>query len=154
MIQVCWQSMVLISWLAGAKYPNLVAAQSALESGWGQSTSGTYNYFGIKGAGTSLSTQEYINGQVVTITDNFKNYNSPEDSVQDLVDKWYKDYNGYKGVNRANSRDDAARMLSAQGYATSPNYASKLISLMNRYSVAVPNKNLSNDKAREPYRCS
>ncbi len=151
---VCWQSMVLIGWLAGAKYPNLVAAQYALESGWGQSTSGAYNYFGLKGSGTTKSTQEYINGQLVTVNASFKDYNSPQESVKDLVSKWYKDYKGYQGVNRATSRENAAYMLSAQGYATSPDYAEKLISLMNRYSVEVPNEDLLSDKARKPYRCS
>ena len=154
MIAVCWQSIVLAAWLAGARYPNLVAAQYALESGWGQTTSGRHNYFGIKGYGSRIKTQEYINGRLVTITDSFKNYDSPEDSVQDLVDKWYKNYRGYQGVNNAKNRESAAYMLSSQGYATSPIYAKTLISLMNRYSVKVPNEDLLSDKARKPYRCS
>ena len=32
---------------AGAKYPQLVAAQWALESAWGEHTSGENNFFGI-----------------------------------------------------------------------------------------------------------
>jgi len=152
MITTCWQSIVLIAALSGSNFPNLVAAQWALESGWGKHTSGTYNYFGQKGKGSSVSTQEYINGQYVTIYDNFKDYNSVEESVQDLIDKWYKDYNGYKGVNRARTREEAAWMLAAQGYATSPTYAQTLIRLMNRNSVPVP-KNLGDDKTRQSYRC-
>jgi flagellum-specific peptidoglycan hydrolase FlgJ len=152
MITTCWQSIVLIAALSGSNFPNLVAAQWALESGWGKHTSGTYNYFGQKGKGSSVSTQEYINGQYVTIYDNFKDYDSVEESVQDLVDKWYKDYKGYKGVNRASTREEAAWMLAAQGYATSPIYAQTLIRLMNRNSVPVP-KNLGDDKTRQSYRC-
>ncbi len=152
MIATCWSSIVLIATLAGAKYPNLVSAQWALESGWGQHNSGVHNYFGMKGAGTSIHTQEFINGQYVTVYDSFKNYNSPEESVQDLVNKWHKDYRGYKGVNRAATREEAAWMLAAQGYATSPTYASTLIRLMNRNSVPVPS-NLDDDKTRQSYRC-
>jgi hypothetical protein len=33
----------------GAKFPEVVAAQWALESSWGKHTSGTHNYFGLKG---------------------------------------------------------------------------------------------------------
>ena len=37
---------------AGAKYPHLVAAQWALESGFGKHQSGKNNFLGIKGPGT------------------------------------------------------------------------------------------------------
>ena len=51
---------------AGAKFPEVVAAQWALESGWGKHISGTHNYFGLKGkGGTVVDTQEYIDGQWV-----------------------------------------------------------------------------------------
>jgi len=152
MIATCWSSIVLLATLSGAAYPNLVAAQWALESGWGQHTSGRNNYFGMKGAGSSITTQEYINGRYISVYSSFKNYNSAEDSVKDLVNKWHKNYKGYRGVNNARSREEAARMLAAQGYATSPTYAESLIGLMNRNSVPVPS-NLNDDKTRQSYRC-
>ena len=152
MIATCWSSIVLIATLAGAKYPNLVSAQWALESGWGQYTSGTYNYFGMKGSGSTKRTTEWVNGRYVFTYSQFKDYSSPEESVQDLVNKWHKDYRGYQGVNRAATREEAARMLAQQGYATSPTYASNLIRLMNRNSVPVPS-NLNDDKTRQSYRC-
>ena len=154
MIATCWSSIVLIATLDGAKYPNLVSAQWALESGWGQYTSGTYNYFGMKGAGSTKKTTEWRNGGYVTTYSQFKNYSSPEESVKDLVNKWHKNYNGYVGVNNASSREAAAWMLKRQGYATSPTYANKLITLMNRYSVPVPSGDLKSDKTRQSYRCS
>ena len=46
----------LLIWrrLSGAAHPQLVAAQWALESGWGKTPSGKNNYFGIKaGSGES-----------------------------------------------------------------------------------------------------
>ena len=154
MIITCWQSIVLIAALAGAKYPNLVSAQWALESGWGQETSGVHNYFGQKGKGTLKMTKEWVNGQYVDVEDEFKDYDSVEASVQDLVNKWHKNYRGYKGVNNAESREEAASMLYRQGYATNPIYANKLVVLMNRYSVPVPSLEPGNDKISQSYRCS
>lgn len=154
MIATCWQSIVLIATLTGAKYPNLVSAQWALESGWGQEVSGVHNYFGQKGIGTLKMTKEWVDGQYLDVKDEFKDYKSPEASVEDLVNKWHKNYRGYKGVNNAKSREDAALMLSRQGYATSPTYSSKLIKLMNRYSVPVPSVKPGNDKTNQSYKCS
>ena len=119
---------------SGAKYPELVAAQWALESGWGKTPSGKNNYFGIKAtageSSTSKSTWEVINGKEVDTTANFKNYDSPQGSVNDLVGKWHKDFKGYTGVNSAGSASDAAGQLVSEGYATDPAYADKLRKIM------------------------
>ncbi len=119
---------------SGAKHPELVAAQWALESGWGKSPSGTNNYFGIKAtsgeSSTSKGTWEVINGQEVNTTANFKNYDSPQGSVDDLVNKWHKNFKGYTGVNSAGSASDAAGMLVTENYATDPAYADKLRKIM------------------------
>ncbi|MFZ9342013.1 MAG: glucosaminidase domain-containing protein [Candidatus Nanopelagicaceae bacterium] len=120
---------------AGAKYPELVAAQWACESGWGLHTSGKNNFFGIKGTGTKHKTQEWDGAKFITIVDEFKDYSSPEECVTDLVDKWYKDYKDYKGVNNAPTREAAAKELVKQGYATDPQYAEKLIKLMSQNSA-------------------
>ena len=47
-----WDGVLAAAKAAGAKFPELVAAQAALESGWFEHTSGRNNYFGIKGKGT------------------------------------------------------------------------------------------------------
>lgn len=113
---------------AGARYPELVAAQWALESGHGKYLSGTNNPFGIKDpGGTVKTTQEVVNGKTVTTQAGFKNFASTQDAVNELVGRWYKDYKGYKGVNNAPDLASAAQMLKAQGYATDPAYASKLL---------------------------
>lgn len=126
-----WSSIYDMAKTAGAKYPECVAAQWALESGFGKHTSGKNNYFGIKGSpGTSVKTQEWLDGKFVTVTATFKDYASAKDSVTDLVDKWYLDYQGFKGVNRASSREECAKLLQSEGYATDPEYPNKLIKLM------------------------
>lgn len=128
---------------AGSKYPELVAAQWACESGWGQHQSGRNNFFGIKGPGTKRETKEWDGAKFITIVDEFKDYSSVEECVNDLVEKWYKDYKGYSGVNDAPNREEAAKELVKQGYATDPAYSSKLIDIMSRN--APPEKNVSND---------
>lgn len=125
-----WDGVSKAAEKAGAKYPELVAAQWALESAWGKSTSGKNNYFGIKGEGTKRKTQEVVNGKTVTITAGFIDFDDLGQCVQYLVDRWYKDFKQYKGVNNASSVEAAAKELVAQGYATDPVYAEKLMRLV------------------------
>jgi len=116
---------------AGAKYPEVVAAQWALESGFGKHFSGQWNAFGLKGSGTERETKEFINGKWITIRAGFIDFPDLQTCVSYLVDRWYRDYKNYKGVNRAVSREDCARLLQKEGYATDPSYPEKLIRLMN-----------------------
>lgn len=127
-----WEGIYQCGLVAGAKFPECVAAQWALESGYGKYLSGKNNFFGIKGKGTVKQTQEDYGNGLVTIYDEFKDFATPLDCVDYLVTKWYKDYKGYKGVNRARDRNECAQLLKAEGYATDPNYISKLISIMNQ----------------------
>ena len=129
-----WKQFYSMAEKAGAKYPELVAAQFALESNWGSAISGTHNYFGMKASesesGTVKGTQEVYGGQTVNTAAKFKNYSSAQDSVNELVQRWYKNYKGYTGVNNAKSAYSAADMLKSEGYATDPIYASKLKRIM------------------------
>jgi len=133
-----WAAFIAMARTAGARFPELVAAQGALESDWYKHTSGKNNYFGLKGKGTKTVTKEFINGKWIETTDSFIDFASPQTSVQYLVDKWYKDFNHHKGVNNAANRESAARMLVSEGYATDPEYANKLIRLMNENSPVSP----------------
>jgi hypothetical protein len=135
--QSFWRDMEAMARVAGAKFPALVAAQAALETDWGQHLSGKNNYFGLKGAGTIKETKEFVNGKWITIKDEFKDFSSAQECVQYLVDRWYKDFKGYKGVNNAADRNASARALVKEGYATDPAYAEKLIKLMNENSPVI-----------------
>jgi hypothetical protein len=131
-----WEGVQQAGKDAGAKYPELVAAQWALESGYGKHTSGKNNYFGLKGAGTGKETKEFVNGKWVTITADFIDFPDLGSCVRYLVTRWYKDWGKYEGVNRAATREDAARELVKQHYATDPDYAEKLIKLMDENAPA------------------
>ena len=131
-----WGGVLAAAKKAGAKYPEVVAAQWALESGWGEHSSGDNNYFGIKATGSEpyslCTTWEHYDGKDVTIQAKFRDFDSLQDCIDDLVIKWYHDYKGYKGVNRANSAKECCQLLVAESYATDPHYASKLMSIIER----------------------
>jgi hypothetical protein len=125
-----WEGVQQAGKDAGAKHSELVAAQWALESGYGKYTSGKNNYFGLKGAGTGKQTKEFVDGKWITITADFIDFSDLGACVKYLVTRWYKDWDKYEGVNRAATREAAAKQLVQQGYATDPDYAEKLIKLM------------------------
>lgn len=136
-----WDGMLQAARTAGAKFPELVAAQWALESNRGKVVSGRNNFFGLKGSGTNSTTQEFINNQWITITAAFINFPDIQTAVCYLVDRWYKDYKHYKGCNNAATVEDAARWLQKDGYATDPDYANKLIRIINETAkTANPNE--------------
>lgn len=120
----------------------LILAQAALETGWGEREISTrdggnsHNLFGIKaGAGwkgdtTVITTHEYRNGQRQQVRDEFRVYDSFEDAFTDYADLISKNPR-YTGVTDAQSAPAAAHALQTGGYATDPRYADKLISVMN-----------------------
>jgi hypothetical protein len=133
-----WQGVSLHAKRMGAKFPELVAAQWALESSFGKSVSGKHNYFGLKGIGSSHETKEFYDGKWVTIKAGFIDFPSLAACIEYLVVHWYKDWQSYKGVNGADNRYAAARMLKDQGYATDPDYPAKLSRLMKQYAPDSP----------------
>ena len=135
-----WEGLLAAGKSFGAKFPEVVAAQWALESSWGKHVSGTHNYFGLKGSGSSINTQEFINGQWITIKAGFIDFPNLGTCIEYLIDRWYKDYNVHKGVNRATSRNECASLLVKEGYATDPDYGTKLIQIMDR-QLATPGGN-------------
>ncbi|WP_339248498.1 glycoside hydrolase family 73 protein [Paenibacillus sp. FSL R10-2796] len=123
---------------------SLTIAQAALESGWGSSglTVKANNLFGIKGSGPAgsitVQTTEYINGKAVKVNSPFRAYNNWGESIADHSDlivngvSWNR--NLYSKVLGASGKV-AAQEIAAAGYATDPNYAAKLIQIMNTYNL-------------------
>lgn len=107
-----------------------IFAQAALETGWGRSAPNN-NYFGIKGNGSAQTTREFIDGRWVTITDNFRGYRSLADSVTGYIEFITNPNSRRWGAARqASTPEDAARALQQGGYATDPDYATKLINII------------------------
>ncbi len=118
---------------------SVTLAQAALETGWGRATIGdAKNLFGIKGTGPAGSirvpTREVINGRSVTINDNFRKYNNWSESIDDHA-RLLQGARYRPAMAVRNSPDEFARQLQRCGYATDPNYARTLISIMSRYNL-------------------
>jgi hypothetical protein len=131
-----FQDVMAVSSAAGYKFPMVAAAQWALESGYGSAHSGRNNVFGIKGSGNTVSTQEFINGKMVTVNASFRNYNSPLESAKDYVNLMG---NGRyaPGLAAAKTPRQAIQAIAAAGYATDPAYVSKILKIMTDNGVAV-----------------
>lgn len=123
--------------------PSILIAQAALESNWGESalSKEANNYFGIKAGnnGANYATKEYENDTWVNVDASFRRYDSMEESVLDYAKLLYfgTDWNTdlYQGVIQASSYKEAANEIKAAGYATDPNYAEKLIQIIEQYQL-------------------
>ncbi|MCI8210549.1 flagellar biosynthesis protein FlgJ [Pseudomonas sp. S25] len=118
--------------------PAILVAQAALETGWGKSImrqqdgSSSHNLFGIKatgswnGAQARAITSEFRDGKMVKETADFRSYDSFADSFHDLV-SLLQNNNRYKEVvNSADNPEQFVKELQKAGYATDPDYASKI----------------------------
>lgn len=115
-------------------YPSTVLAMAALESGYNLNAP---TLFGIKGEGAVLDTTEYINGENINIKDSFVIYPTLAEAVQGLYELMQWD-----NYDRATSTTDYAaecKMVQACGYATDPDYADKLINIVNSYQLTMFN---------------
>ena len=111
-------------------FPSTVLAMAALESGYNLNAE---TLFGIKGEGVVLDTTEYINGEYVNIKDSFKAYPSISASVQGLYELMQWEH--YDRATSCIDYKEECRMIQACGYATDPEYANKLISIINAYQL-------------------
>ena len=113
----------------------IVLAQAALESGWGSKVKGN-NLMGIKShgekGGVDVVTHEVVNGKKVKITDSFRAYDTPEDSIRGYG-KFLKANSRYRHFLRAGAENEDAQLsaLQTSGYATDPKYSFKLRTIMN-----------------------
>ena len=124
-------------------YASLMIAQAALESGWGGSylSTAAYNLFGVKwngsGAYINLSTQEYYGGAYHTVMARFQRYSSYTESLNAYADLICSHF------PRSTKAQASSYAVAAQNlrngvygtYATDPSYASKLISVIERYNL-------------------
>ena len=123
---------------AGHKFPEVTAAQVMLETSNGASPSATNNYLGLKatqdeadkGQATLQNTQENIEGKDVDIQDNFKNFDSLQDMMNQYKTQWNDDFMGRNGTVNVDTAEEAAKLLQANAYATDPDYAKKIMELI------------------------
>ncbi|RVU70536.1 MULTISPECIES: glycoside hydrolase family 73 protein [Lactobacillus] len=125
--------------------PSITIAQACLESNYGQSDlSQKYNnLFGVKGTNPNtsaiLSTKEYVKGKWITVKARFQIYDSYEASIRAHARLFQNgtswNHHQYQHVLKAKDYRAQAKALVKDGYATDPNYADKLINLIEQFNL-------------------
>ncbi len=123
--------------------PRLLMAQAALETGWGEhvpsdARGSSFNVFGIKAqsdwSGERLwkQTLEFQDGQFDSVKEPFRRYQSLGESVDDYVQFLQQNPRYQTALDAAGQGPEAfATELGAAGYATDPEYAQKIIRVIN-----------------------
>ena len=122
--------------------PELLLAQAALETGWGQHVirgtdgSNSFNLFGIKadarwqGERALTETIEFEDGLMRKQHATFRAYASLADSFSDYADFLKTNPRYREALNRAADAPSFARALAEAGYATDPDYSGKINRIM------------------------
>ena len=119
---------------------SLTAAQAFIESNKGNSglTTKANNLFGIKGKyngqSVNMLTTEYYNGVKCRVYADFRKYPSWLESVNDHSGMFNR-MARYKNLRGETDYVKACNNVKADGYATSPTYATTLIETINKYKL-------------------
>jgi flagellum-specific peptidoglycan hydrolase FlgJ len=124
---------------------SLVIAQACLESNFGKSglAQKGKNLFGIKGSykgqSVTMRTHEYERGKKVLIDVPFRKYPSWYESLEDLARLYHNgvswDKNKYRPIIGETNYILACQKVQECGYCTDPNYAAKLINIIEKYDL-------------------
>lgn len=133
--------------------PSVFMAQAILESDTGNSTLAKWynNFFGIKadgnwkGKSVNLATNEVISGETIKTNDFFRVYTEEYQSFKDRVG-FLKANKRYINVFKAETPEQQAKELQESGYATDPDYANKLLNIINIENLVILDKKKSKMK--------
>lgn len=126
---------------------NLLIAQAALETGWGQKVmprnegGSSFNLFGIKanaswqGDKASTATLEYRDGVALRERADFRAYTSLQQSFDDYV-SFVSEQPRYSEALNASDDKSYVEALQQSGYATDPAYAEKILAVKQRLDRA------------------
>ncbi len=154
-VQTLWPHAVAAGETLGVE-PEVILAQAALETGWGQGVVRTgggessYNLFNIKadsrwdGGRAQSQTLEFEQGAMVRRRESFRTYDSYAESFADYT-RFLQQNPRYHGA-LAQAEDPVAYLdgLQAAGYATDPDYADKIMDILSRQPLANVNAALKN----------
>ncbi|MCG5493047.1 flagellar assembly peptidoglycan hydrolase FlgJ [Ectothiorhodospira variabilis] len=128
--------------------PEVLVAQSALETGWGQHViqhgdgRSSYNLFGIKADGrwqgdrVTVQTLEYVQDIPEMQRAQFRSYGSVAESFEDYVDFLRSNPRYRHALEAAGDPEQYVRGLQDAGYATDPDYADKILNIMRRGTLS------------------
>lgn len=126
----------------GYKYSSPVIAQAILESNSGKSNLSAkyHNYFGLKcgsswkGKSVNMRTQEeYKRGQLTSIRDNFRVYNSVDEGIKGYFD--FINTSRYANLKNATSAKNYVELIKKDGYATDNSYIVKVCNIIDKYNL-------------------
>jgi flagellar protein FlgJ len=139
-VQFLWPKAKQAASMIGVD-PKILIAQIALETGWGKfitrdpDGSTSNNLFNIK-SGTdkesnsiTVKTSEYDNNEKILVSGSFRTYPSVEHSFNDYVSLITKSDRYQSALSQAQSPENFVRELQKAGYATDPNYGSKILAI-------------------------
>lgn len=119
---------------------SLTAAQAFIESNKGNSglTAKANNLFGIKGKyngqSVTMLTTEYVNGSPVKVNADFRKYPTWAESIADHS-ALFNRLDRYANLRGLTNYKLACQFVQADGYATSPTYASTLTNTIEKYKL-------------------
>lgn len=127
-------------------FPEVMMGQAILESGWGQSTLAKYskNLFGVKvpnsekgkGKGHVYQTNEEINGKNIRIKDEFRKFDTYEQSIRQYLSLLSGRYYSSFGVTKAKDYKEQLRLIKKAGYATASNYVDAVLNVITRNNLS------------------
>lgn len=126
----------------GYKVCSPIIAQACIESGYDTSLLSYkfHNYFGMKcgsswrGRSVNLKTkEEYTQGTLTTIRDNFRVYNNMEDGVKGYFD--FISVKRYSNLKSSTSPEEYLQKIKADGYATSSKYVQTCMDCVYKYDL-------------------
>ncbi len=125
---------------------HLMLGQAALETGWGRRElkgidgKNSYNLFGMKATGNwqgkvvEATTTEYVNGVKQKRVEKFRAYDNYAESFKDFANMMRNNPRYENVVNSVQNINQYARAMQQAGYATDPNYATKLANVIQKVS--------------------
>lgn len=120
---------------------DVIVAIAALETGWGLHTpkanhdQDSFNYFGIKannwqGREVTNVTKEFDGKKMTVFQDDFRAYQTPAESFNDFAEFLLSNPRYQNAINNSGDKKAFVAELHKAGYATDPNYAKKINSIL------------------------
>lgn len=135
-VKTLWSSAKTAASALGAS-PEILIAQAALETNWGQKVlpGNSHNLFNVKAGSewnkksTTVDTLEEANGVLYKEKSRFRSYESYKESFMDYVNVLKQNDRYNESVNNAAHPEKFVNSLQNAGYATDHNYANKIMKI-------------------------
>lgn len=143
-------------------FPEVMMGQAILESGWGKSdlAKNNKNLFGVKvpdsekgqGKGVVYKTNEEIKGKNIIIKDEFRKFDTYEQSIRQYLSLLSGKYYSSFGVNTAKNYKEQIQRIKDAGYATASNYVDSVLNVIDSANLSeIANKYLASNVLKKTH---